>query len=161
MSISALGRWLLGLIYPLNAECVGCGTQAGFEREWLCEDCRRELASRWVGATPPPEGGLIRGAACAYRYGGPAGGMVRTLKYKGVSRLAQPMGRHMAKAFDALRPVEIDCVVPVPMHPRRVRKRGYNHARLLADQVALQLDVPCAEPLGRRREAGPRRLQTP
>ena len=142
---------LLDLIYPRRAECMGCGTRAGFERDWLCEDCRQALADRWLGAAPPPEGGLIEGAAYAYRYGGPAGGMVRNLKYRGVSRLAEPMGRHMAKAFGALQPAHIDFVTPVPMHVRRARARGGNHALLLARQVGMSLDLPVAEALARTR----------
>ena len=39
-------RALLELIYPIRAECMGCGSKAGFERDWLCEDCRQALASR-------------------------------------------------------------------------------------------------------------------
>jgi len=144
-------RALLELIYPIRAECMGCGTKAGFERDWLCEDCRQALANRWVGAAPPPEGGLIDGAAFGYLYGGPAGGLVRNLKYRGVSRLAEPMGRQMLRAFEGLQPASIDCVVPVPMHIRRTRKRGVNHALLLAREVATGLDQPLSEVLVRTR----------
>lgn len=144
-------RALLELIYPIRAECMGCGTRAGFERDWLCEDCRQALANRWVGAAPPPEGGLIDGAAYAYLYGGPAGGLVRNLKYRGVSRLAEPMGRQMLRAFDGLQPAQIDCVVPVPMHIRRTRKRGVNQALLLAREMAGGLGLPLAEALVRTR----------
>jgi ComF family protein len=144
-------RALLELIYPVRAECMGCGSKAGFERDWLCEDCRQALASRWVGAAPPPEGGLIDGAAYGYLYGGPAGGMVRNLKYRGVSRLAEPMGRQMLQAFEGLQPAHIDCVTPVPMHVRRVRKRGVNQALLLAREVADGLQLPLEEVLVRTR----------
>ena len=142
---------LMDLIYPKRAECMGCGSHAGFERDWLCEDCRRELANRWVGAGQPPRGGVIAGAAYGYRYGGPAAGMVRNLKYRGVRLLAEPMGRAMVSAFEALRPVELDGVVPVPMHPKRQRDRGYNHAGLLAAQVAAQLGLPHLDALERTR----------
>ena len=144
-------RALLELIYPIRAECMGCGSKAGFERDWLCEDCRQALANRWVGAATPPEGGLIDGAAYGYFYGGPAGGLVRNLKYRGVSRLAEPMGRQMLRAFDGLQPAQIDCVVPVPMHIRRTRKRGVNQALLLAREMAGGLGLPLAEALVRTR----------
>ncbi len=144
-------RALLELIYPIRAECMGCGTRAGFERDWLCEDCRQALANRWVGAAPPPEGDLIDGAAYGYFYGGPAGGLVRNLKYRGVSRLAEPMGRQMVRALEGLQPAHIDCVTPVPMHVRRVRKRGVNQALLLAREVADGLQLPLEEALVRTR----------
>lgn len=144
-------RALLELIYPIRAECMGCGTKTGFERDWLCEDCRQALANRWVGVAPPPEGGLIDGAAYGYFYGGPAGGLVRNLKYRGVSRLAEPMGRQMVRALEGLQPAHIDCVTPVPMHVRRVRKRGVNQALLLAREVADGLQLPLEEALVRTR----------
>ena len=144
-------RALLELIYPIRAECMGCGAKTGFERDWLCEDCRQALANRWVGAAPPPEGGLIDGAAYGYFYGGPAGGLVRNLKYRGVARLAEPMGARMVAAFAGLQPAHIDCVTPVPMHVRRVRKRGVNQALLLAREVADGLQLPLEEALVRTR----------
>ena len=149
--INRAAHALLELIYPRRAECMGCGSKAGSDREWLCEDCRQELANRWVGAAPPPEGGRIEGAAYAYRYGGPASGLVRNLKYRGVSRLAEPMGRQMVRALEGLQPAHIDCVTPVPMHVRRVRKRGVNQALLLAREVADGLQLPLEEALVRTR----------
>ena len=144
-------RALLELVYPVRAECMACGSKAGCERDWVCEDCRQALADRWVGAASPPEGGLIDGAAYGYLYGGPAGGLVRNLKYRGVSRLAEPMGRQMVRAFEGLQPAHIDCVVPVPMHIRRTRRRGVNHALLLAQAVAAGLELPLEEALVRTR----------
>lgn len=137
---------LLDLIYPRRARCMGCGSAAGCERDWVCENCSRALAERWVGACKPPKGGVIQAAAAAYLYGGPAGGLVRSLKYRGVYRLSKPMGRRMAEAFEALRPLPVDAIVPVPMHPSRQRQRGYNHAELLAREAAdcLGLPVICA-----------------
>ena len=141
----------LGLLYPRRAVCMGCDSRAGFPRDWVCEDCRTQLAARWVGATQPPEGGLFRGAACAYHYGGPAGGMVRNLKYRGVWRLAEPMGRHMARAFEAIQPTGADCLVPVPMHRKRLRERGFNHAEALAREASKHLELPVLAALERVR----------
>ena len=47
-----------------------------------------------------------------------------------------------------------DAVVPVPLHPRRLRERGFNPAALLARAVARQLGRPLASPtlLVRRRD---------
>ena len=142
---------LLGLIYPRKAACMGCGSRAGFPRDWLCEDCRQLLAKRWAGPGQPPPGGRFLGAAYAYYYGGPAGGLVRNLKYRGVTRLAPGMGRAMARAFEAIQPTGADCVVPVPMHKKRLRKRGFNHAALLAQEAGDRLGLPMNDALERVR----------
>ncbi len=142
---------LLGLIYPRSAACMGCGSRAGFPREWLCEDCRQLLAKRWVGPGQPPPGGAFQGAAYGYHYGGPAGGLVRNLKYRGVTRLAEGMARAMANAFEAIQPTGADCVVPVPMHRKRLKQRGFNHAALLAKATAARLELPALDALVRVR----------
>ena len=142
---------LLELVYPRRAVCMGCGSRAGFPRDWLCEDCRQLLAKRWAGPGLQPTGGHFLGAAYAYYYGGPAGGLVRNLKYRGVTRLAPGMGRAMARAFEGIQPTGADCVVPVPMHKKRLRKRGFNHAALLAHEAGDRLGLPTIDALERVR----------
>lgn len=146
-----LGLAALKLVYPTRAVCMGCDSQAGFDREWLCDDCRMELAKRWVGAAPPQKDSGIDGAAFAYLYGGPAGGMVRHMKYQGVRRLADPMARAMASALALIQPTGAECVVPVPMHPKRLRQRGFNHAALLAEKLGGLAGLPVCEALARVR----------
>ena len=144
------GRGLLGLVYPLRAVCMGCGTAAGCEEDWVCPECRQALASGWIGASPAPRG--FDGAACAYAYRGPSAGIVRRMKYSGVKRLADFMAGDMLKAYRAIMPTGVDAVVPVPMHEKRLRERGYNHAALLARAVAEGLGLPCLDALSRVRE---------
>ena len=68
---------LLDLIYPRRAGCMGCGSIAGFEQDWLCEECRRTLQGQWLGAFADAR---LDGAAAAYHYRGPAGNIVRNVK---------------------------------------------------------------------------------
>jgi len=133
---------LLALIYPVRAVCQGCMSAAGHERGWLCEACREKLARSWIGASPVVGECQAEGAAFAYAYGGPAGGLVRSLKYRGVRRLGEFMATDMVRALEGIEPVNADMVVPVPMHPKRRRQRLYNHAEILADHVAQMKDIP-------------------
>ena len=135
---------LIDWLYPKRAVCMGCGSAAGFDgRDWLCGDCALALARRWLGAFSDP---CLDGAAAAYRYGGAAGGLVRSLKYRGVRGLAEPMARDMARAYALISPTGAEVVAETPMHPKRLRRRGFNHAALLADAVAAELGLP-REPL--------------
>ena len=36
-----------------------------------------------------------------------------------------------------------DCIIPMPLHPTRLRERGFNQSLLLAKKVARQLNLPC------------------
>lgn len=140
---------VLSAMFPTRAVCMGCGTAAGFESEWLCDDCRKLLARRWIGAFPDPK---LDGAAAAYHYAGPAGGMVRNFKYRNVTALAEPMAKSMISALEQIQPVGAEMVVPVPMHPKRLKRKGYNQSELLAKEIAAMLEVPCENGLVRVRD---------
>lgn len=57
----------------------------------------------------------------------------------------------MARALARLPEVRrFDLLVPVPLHPSRLRERGYNQALLLAREVSTASGRPVAEPLSRR-----------
>jgi competence protein ComFC len=43
-------------------------------------------------------------------------------------------------------------LVPIPLHPKRLRKRGYNHSKLLAEDLAKKLNLKLAEFLRRTKE---------
>jgi ComF family protein len=71
-----------------------------------------------------------------------------SLKYAGRARLASALGRLAFRALVA--PGELDAgaaVVPVPLHWRRRRERGYNQAELLARAIAGAADRPCCRAL--------------
>jgi ComF family protein len=67
--------------------------------------------------------------------------LVHRLKYERLSALAEPMGARMAESAAQLG-VEVDVIVPVPLHPSRQRDRGFNQAALLARQVSRRIEVP-------------------
>ena len=65
------------------------------------------------------------------------------------------MGELMARYLLGA-PLPADMLVPVPLHPRRQRARGYNQSLLLAREVSRRLDLPLAtEALFRRRDTPP------
>jgi predicted amidophosphoribosyltransferase len=66
--------------------------------------------------------------------------IVRALKYGRRPELARRLGETMASALEpGGRP---DLVLEVPLHPTRLRERGYNQAGALADAVASHLRAP-------------------
>lgn len=144
---------ILDLLYPRRASCLGCGDMLGCDRDDICENCRAKLARGWIGLRPAPKGGWIDASAYAYSYHGPAGRLVRNLKYQGVWLLADEMGLYIARAARLLRLEENCYVTAVPMHPERMRVRGRNHAELLARVVAKALELEYVPLLERSRNA--------
>ena len=80
---------------------------------------------------------------CARSYSGYSDTMVRAitlLKYEAISPLGDWFaGRlaNLAARENALQ--DVDVVVPVPLHPQRLRERGYNQAELIAAPLAKRL----------------------
>jgi ComF family protein len=80
---------------------------------------------------------------------------IHRLKYTGRTALAAPLGGLMA-AYWVQHPMPIDVVVPVPLHPTRLRDRGYNQAALLAREMAHRVGLVVDErALIRRRATAP------
>jgi predicted amidophosphoribosyltransferase len=73
--------------------------------------------------------------AAALRYEGPVADAIRRFKYAGRSSMARPLAAFLVQAalpYTGL----VDVVVPVPLHPRKLRDRGWNPSLLLARPVA-------------------------
>lgn len=107
---------------------------------------------RCAGCEEPSESSAIFCASCAslverfsgpgavFEYGGPVSVAIQRFKYEGRSELAAPLGALMAHAAQCWAG-EVDAVVPVPLHWRRRRERGYDQSALLAGPVAKALGV--------------------
>jgi ComF family protein len=150
-------EWML--VPPL---CWGCGGVAR-RREPLCGGCRRLL--RRLGPDPLLLCGMPVWAPVAYS--GPARDLVRALKFRGATAVADAMAAQIA----ANAPAELlgaaaalgagtsppgarraawrPALVPVPLHPRRLRRRGYNQAALIADALARRAGLDVADCLAR------------
>lgn len=83
-----------------------------------------------------PYGGWLRRAVIAFKYG------------EEWARAAH-LGDALAGAAGEVGP--IDAVVPVPLHPERLRERGFNQSLLLAKRVGTQTGIPVMEALLRTR----------
>jgi ComF family protein len=142
-------RPLLDVIAP--PLCAGCGAAAGL-LEPLCFHCRRAL--RWLGREPVPLGRFTAWAPVAYE--GPAQGVVRALKFRGATRAADTMAAQIAVGAPDGWLGGQRSLVPVPLHPARARRRGYNQAAVLAAALARRTGLELVDCLER---SGPRETQ--
>jgi ComF family protein len=65
--------------------------------------------------------------------------LIRAMKFRGDLAAARTLGELLADAVD---PDSVECLVPVPLHPRRLADRGYNQAREIARPVGRRHDLP-------------------
>lgn len=107
---------------PLCSRC-GVPFDTGPKEDRLCERCLRD----------PPS---YKAARALYVYEGPMVEAVHRFKYAGKTHLAGIFGPLLAESARACLPPESDpLIVPVPLHVKRLRKRGFNQSLLLARHV--------------------------
>jgi ComF family protein len=116
----------------------------------LCRRCRHALHR--LAPEPVLLSGLRVWAPVAYS--GPARDLVRALKFRGAIALADAMAAQVvANAPPVLLPREpaaaCSTLVPVPLHPRRLRSRGFNQAAAIADALARRARLPVLDCLVR------------
>ncbi|MCL2051584.1 MAG: ComF family protein [Lachnospiraceae bacterium] len=122
------------LSYLFEPMCMKCGKQLRENEIEYCQDCaeRDHLFDRGFAL---------------YDYEKIAGAVYR-FKYKGRREYADFFGMEISKRLgaDILR-LKPDCLIPVPLHRKRLRVRGYNQAGELAKVISRTLKIPYDEKL--------------
>jgi ComF family protein len=151
MTVAQVLAPVIDLIYPprcplcgeaLAAQqglCVGCWSELAIPGEPACARCQRPFGH--AAATPdticgpclaaPP---LHDGIAAATLYNDPSRRLVLAFKHGRRIALAPLLARLMAPRLPEMDAAWL--VVPVPLHRRRLWRRGFNQAALLAREIA-------------------------
>jgi len=126
---------------------------------WLCGECRakiRRLEEPLCGHCGVEVESARRECGCRSRlrsltrlrsavaYEGPVEHAVHRFKYEGWRRLAIPLAQLMAERL-AVEGLAARLVIAVPLHPARLRQRGYNQAELLARELLKRMVLPAAK----------------
>lgn len=162
----ALLRGLVDVLFPPVCQvcrasgefplCPRCRAGISLIRPPVCQKCGKPLRG-------PPDL-VFTCIPCRHRrsyftcaraagvYDGPLRDAIHALKFGGCRAMAGPLGRLMAEVAATDPRLRADIVAPVPLHPKRLRARGFNQAELLAAEVAGYLNIPIrADALGRVR----------
>jgi len=91
-------------------------------------------------------------AACAVsRYHGPFKKAIQRYKYAGQTELAAVLGRLAAQQVRQKNWPQVEVLVPIPLHPKKLWQRGYDQSQLLAEVMAQELGKPLKNLLQRKR----------
>jgi len=111
----------------------------------LCHDCIDQVAfyePPWPVLLEEPW--PLRDVRAAAHLSGPLREAVHSFKYQGLRALAGVLGEILWDCWLA-EPWAVDLVVPVPLHRRRQRERGYNQSALLCRELARRAHLPWRE----------------
>jgi ComF family protein len=138
----SVGDTLLGLLFP--DRCAACGQSGSL----FCPACRASLrpypahetltiAMRTPSGEPP----LLKHVTIAFVFEGALREAIHQLKYKRMRRIAAPLaellGEHIRAAV-----LSTDALIAVPLHPRRLKERGFNQSAVLAHHLAALSGLP-------------------
>ena len=96
-----------------------------------CRRCAAPLAIQGRCGDCPKLPSALSRIVAPYEYGGALADALLRLKWQGRDDLGRPLGQLLGPLLRA-RAGSFDVLVPVPLHPRRLRERGFNQATLLA-----------------------------
>jgi ComF family protein len=125
-----LSRLLAATIFP--PRCCLCGFAGASPDLDLCPVCHDDLP--WDPA--------VDGALAALRYEHPVDEMIRQLKYRGVIAHSRVLGVLLAEVARKRTTPLPALLVPVPLHRRRWRERGFNQADAIARHAGRVLGIP-------------------
>jgi len=132
--------FLLDLLFPRT--CAGCG--AWFTL--LCPRCYNDLEFRELPLHQDIEEPALEIIYACFGYSDSVRSLLHRLKYGGIKDAGTFLGElmyHSGKIPDHV------VIVPVPIHPTRLRVRGYNQAELIANSLASHLRSPLVMALTR------------
>ncbi len=125
--------------------CPGCRGKLEPVREPRCLKCGKEIPSRdleYCLDCTRHRRSFVRGYS-VYNYTETASESMAAIKYKNkreyLDFYSEEAVRRLEEPFSEMRP---DCLVPVPVHPGRRRKRGFNQAEILAAAIGDAYGIP-------------------
>ena len=165
------GRAALDLIYPARCPgclkrltesgapgdfCDACGSVMQPIEEPFCQRCAEPFPGEISGDFTCPN---CSGRPAAYEFAvcrmlsrGPVREAVHRLKYEGVVVMRLALARLMLSALNDRRLADAGwLLVPVPLHPRKRRERGYNQSAELAKSLSKLSGLPWLDALKRTR----------
>lgn len=142
----------LSLIFP--KVCMSCGKSLFKSEENICTYCLYHLPKTnfhhhpdnpvmklfWGRAT-------IFSAASLYNFmkGGKVQHLIHQLKYRGKQEIGLSLGKHYGRELKTSPFFSgVNVAIPVPLHPKKLKKRGYNQSETFAQGLSesLEIDYP-------------------
>lgn len=144
---------LIGLLYP--SVCAACGASLFKWEKLVCTRCRsllpktgyelnedNPLARMFYGKV-----GLKAVTACFFfSKEGKVQHLIHELKYKGNGDAGVFLGQELGKTLKEAPLFQgLDYLIPVPLHPKRERQRGYNQSMMIAQGINEVTGIPIGD----------------
>jgi ComF family protein len=167
--LARLRRTALNLLFPYR--CLGCGK----EGELICPSCQHKLPRINPPICPkcgrPQSSGTIcptcynqryeiDGMRSPFRFEAVMRQAIHQFKYRNLRAIAEPLSSLLGD-YLTTNPMPGEVLIPVPLHHKRLRERGYNQSELLSRELNKLIGLPVvADCLVREQHASPQVVAT-
>lgn len=141
---------LLYLFFP--PICAGCKTVLIANENVICTKCRHEIPLTQHHLNPENEAfkkfyGRIPvehvSALLYFHKKGIVQELIHSLKYRGQEDIGTALGEWYAEELKSHQQLQnVDSIIPVPLHPKKLRERGYNQVSQFGNALAKSLQIP-------------------
>lgn len=157
----------LNILFPRDFTCDLCGNEIQDEKNHVCNSCLKTLPYIET-KTCMRCGGKVLGeerfciycktyvpeffmARAPFVYTDIIAGKIKAFKYDNQRYLAETFAQFMANTY-IQNDFSADVIVPIPLHKKRLKKRGFNQAELLSNELSKLLGIPVVNALERIKE---------
>ncbi len=148
-NFSFIANAVLDIIYP--KQCSICKRSLTHKEVFFCLNCRYDLPFLdrhpstlkeiqkifWGRVNIEQVYTLLN-----YQSGNNTQAILHNIKYNNKIKMAEHMGKLMANTLP--KDHQIDVIIPIPLHPKKEKKRGYNQSFHLAKGLQSEMNIPIA-----------------
>ena len=139
--------WMLDLLFP--PKCIFCRQLMQEKDKLICEKCEKELPYTKNGGNM--KGNFFTACVSPLYYEDSVRESLLRYKFQRMTVYAKPYGELIARCVEEYIEGEVDIISWVPLSRKRLRRRGYDQVRLLAEAVSEELGIPCMPVLEKHR----------
>lgn len=147
-----MGHWndFIALVFPRN--CITCNNPLFKHESMVCNHCyltlpksrfheqeNNELERVFAGRVP-----VVKASAYyLFEKSGKVQKLLHSIKYKNNKTLAEQLGNWYAQSLkDCNEITGADVIIPVPLHPKKQKRRGFNQSEEFAKGISKELGIP-------------------
>ena len=140
----------------IDPHCLACGAALEIDEKVVCNQCKNTtiadlfsspmlkykdniVEQRLMGLT------LFETAAALmpFEQNTLSQRLIHDLKYNNYQAIGSLLGEAIASQIKQNKKyTQIDYIVPLPLHPKRIAQRGYNQSEVIASEISQQLNIP-------------------
>lgn len=140
---------LIDLLFPPT--CVVCKHSLRQQEQYICIECLRKMPYTRLSLTEPTIADKKFWGLCKvekvysliyYEKGSPYNQLIQSLKYHNQYKLGLLLGTLLAQRLPLSFFESIDEIIPLPIHPKKQKQRGYNQAEWIAKGIQQIVQIP-------------------